>query len=145
MPAAFGLGLKDIVESDSGHSQNSEDISSFGSFGAGRELETLHEGDQEIVKVQEVSQLTREEILKDFTHAEQAVIMTVPAASNVEDLTKFATSSKYFRGEHHLEEMMYHENCPRSVLLQLIDKFRMLLIKHEHDDPAVSMYFKGMQ
>ena len=92
-----------------------------------------------------MSQVTREEILKDFTHAEQAVIMSVPAASNFEDLTKFATLSKYFRGEHHLEEMMYHENCPRSVLLQLIDKFRMLLIKHEHDDPAVSMYFKGMQ
>ena len=40
----------------------------------------MPEGDQEIVKVQEVSQVTREEILKDFTHAEQAVIMSVPAA-----------------------------------------------------------------
>ena len=29
--AAVGLGLKDIVESESGNSQNSEDISSFGS------------------------------------------------------------------------------------------------------------------
>ena len=86
--------------------------------------------------------MTREEILKDFTHTEQAVIMSVPAATNVEDLTKFATLSKYFRGEHHLEEMMYHENCPRSVLLQLMDKFRMVLVKHEHKDPAVSMYFK---
>ena len=98
-PAAVGLGLKDIVESESGHSQNSEDISSFGSYGAGRELGTLPEGDQEIVKVQEASQVTREEILKDFTHA---VIMSVPAATNVEDLTKFATLSKYLRGEHHL-------------------------------------------
>jgi hypothetical protein len=93
----------------------------------------LPEGDQKIVKVQEVSQVTREEILKDFTHAEQAVIMSVPAATNVEDL------------EHHLEEMMYHENCPRSVLVQLMDKFRMVLVKHEHEDPTVSMYFKGMQ
>ena len=101
-PAAVGLGLKDIVESDSSHSQNSKDISSFGSYGAGRELETLPEGDQEIVKVQEVSQVTREEILKDFTHAEQAVIKSVTAATNVEDLTKFATLSKYLRGEHHL-------------------------------------------
>ena len=54
------------------------------------------------MKVQEVNQVTREEILKDFTHAEQAVIMSVPAATNVEDLTKFATLSKYLRGEHHL-------------------------------------------
>ena len=45
-----------------------------------------------------MSQVTREEILKDFTHTEQAVIMSVPAASNLEDLTKFATLSKYFRG-----------------------------------------------
>jgi hypothetical protein len=76
--AAVGLGLKDIVESES---QNSEDISSFGSYGAGRELGTLPEGDQEIVKVQEASQVTREEILKDFTHA---VIMSVPAATNAQ-------------------------------------------------------------
>jgi len=146
-PAAvgLGLGLRDIVESDSGQSQNSEDISSFGSYGAGRELETLPEGDQELVKVQEVSQVTREEILKDFSLAEQEAITSVPAASNVEDLTKFAGLSKYFRGEHHLEEMMYHENCPRAVLLQLMDKFRSVLVKHEHEDPAVSMYFKGMQ
>ena len=89
-------------ELHTGHSQNSEDISSFGSYGAGRELGTLPEGDQEIVKVQEVSQVTREEILKGFTHAEHPVIMSVPAATNVEDLTKFATLSKYLRGEHHL-------------------------------------------
>ena len=62
----------------------------------------MPEGDQKIVKVQEVSQVTREEILKDFTHVEQAVIMSVPAATNVKDLTKFATPIKYLRGEHHL-------------------------------------------
>ena len=78
------------------------------------------------------SQETRKQILKDFTLVEQAVVVSVHAASNVEDLTKFAGMSKYFRGEHHLEEMMYHENCPRSVLLQLIDKFRLVLVKHEH-------------
>ena len=54
------------------------------------------------MKVEEVCQVTREEILKDFTRAGQAVIMSVPAATNVEDLTKFATLSKYLRGEHHL-------------------------------------------
>merc|ERR1712142_465181 len=123
--AGLGLGLRDIVESDSGQSQNS-DISSFGTWGVGRELETLPEGDQELVKVQEVNQ-------------------SVPAAMSSEDLTKFARLSKYFRGEHHLEEMMYHENCPRAVLLQLIDKFSSILVKHEHEDPAISMYFKGMQ
>ena len=61
------------MESESG--QNSEEISSYGGFGAGSELETLPEGDQEIVKVEEVSQVTKEEILKNFTLAEKALIM----------------------------------------------------------------------
>ena len=60
--------------------------------------------------------------------------LVVPAANNSDDLTRFAALSKYFRGEHHLEEMMFHENCPRSTLLQLVDKFRAVLIKHEHED-----------
>ena len=52
----------------------------------------------------------------------------------------FATLCRYFRGRHHLEvrgggvtawlqEIMYHENIRRSALLQLVDKFRELLIK----------------
>ena len=57
---------------------------------------------------------------------------------NVEDLTRFATM-------YHLEEMMYHENCPRSVQLQPKDKFRMVLFQHEHKDPTASKYFKMVQ
>ena len=52
----------------------------------------------EDVKVQKVSQVIREEILKDYTQADQTVIMSVPSASNVEDLTRFDTMSKYFKG-----------------------------------------------
>ena len=55
-------------------------------------------GDQKIVKVQKVSQVTREEILKDYTQADQTAIMSVPSASNVEDLNRFATMSKYLKG-----------------------------------------------
>ena len=55
-------------------------------------------GDQKIVKVQKVSHVTREEILKDYTQADQTVIMSVPSASNVEDLTRFDTMSKYLKG-----------------------------------------------
>ena len=58
---------------------------------------------------------------------------------------RFASLCKYFRGEHHLEEIMYHENIRRSALLQLIDKFRDILVKVEHEDPAVSMYFRRME
>ena len=50
-------------------------------------VESLRLCHKEISKLHEVNWVTREEILKDFTHAEQAVIASVPAASNVEDLT----------------------------------------------------------
>ena len=40
---------------------------------------------------------------------------------------------------------MYHENIGRSSLVQLIDKFRSILLKHEHEDPAVGMYFRKME
>jgi hypothetical protein len=40
---------------------------------------------------------------------------------------------------------MYHEHCPKVVLLQLMGKFKMTLVKHEHEDPAVSKYFERVQ
>lgn len=46
----------------------------------------------------------------------------------------------YFKGEHHIEEIMYHENLRRSQLLQLLDKFRDVLITYEHEDPAIAMF-----
>ena len=81
------------------------------------------------------------DILKDFSPAEREVIMKVPAAANLDDLKLFVKLSQYFRGEHHLEEIMYHENMRRSTLLTLIDKFREILVKHEHEDKAITSYF----
>ena len=49
--------------------------------------------------------------------------------------------SKYWRGEHHIEEMMYLENCSRYELLQVLDKFSAILVKHEHEDPVVTKYW----
>jgi hypothetical protein len=64
-----------------------------------REVKTLPAGDQKIVKVQMVSQVTREEILKDNIQICIQVYQTIiVSATNVEDLTRFATMSKYFRG-----------------------------------------------
>ena len=54
-------------------------------------------------------------------------------------------NEQILQGEYHLEEMMYHENCPRSVQLQPKDKFRMVLFQHEHKDPTASKYFKMVQ
>lgn len=117
-----------------------EEGSSLGSYSGRRQLD-LPEGDRDLA----VPFATTEQMLSGFSPAERAVIMKVPAASNPEELQRFASLCKYFRGEHHLEEIMYHENIRRSALLQLIDKFRDILVKVEHEDPAVSMYFRRME
>ncbi|XP_015190661.1 PREDICTED: nitrogen permease regulator 3-like protein isoform X1 [Polistes dominula] len=46
----------------------------------------------------------------------------------------------YFNGGHHLEEIMYLENIRRSQLLQILDKFRDILITRECEDPAIDMF-----
>lgn len=47
----------------------------------------------------------------------------------------------YFTGEHHLEEIMYLENIRRSKLLQILDKFRDVLITCENEDPAMALFY----
>ena len=47
----------------------------------------------------------------------------------------------YFRGGHHLEEIMYLENIRRSQLLQILDKFRDILITCESEDPAIALFY----
>lgn len=54
---------------------------------------------------------------------------------------KCAIVSGYFKGEHHLEEIMYFENLRRSQLLQLLDKFRDVLIIYETEDPAIATLY----
>jgi len=115
-----------------------EEVSSAGSYSGRRDLPEA--GEQAAVP----SAASTEQLLAAFTPAERAVIMKVPAAAVPEDLAMFAALARYFQGRHHLEEIMYHENIRRSALLQLVDKFRDLLIKAEHEDPAVSMYFRRM-
>lgn len=47
----------------------------------------------------------------------------------------------YFDGGHHLEEIMYLENIRRSQLLQILDKFRDILITSESEDPAIALFY----
>ncbi|KAJ8673394.1 hypothetical protein QAD02_004656 [Eretmocerus hayati] len=47
----------------------------------------------------------------------------------------------YFNGAHHLEEIMYLENICRSQLLQILDKFRDVLITCENEDPAMALFY----
>ncbi|XP_068629292.1 GATOR complex protein NPRL3 [Battus philenor] len=81
--------------------------------------------------------------LHAFTAAERAVITALPAAAHPDDLMLLARLHKkgYFRGEQHLEEIMFMENVTRSQLMQLLDKFKDVLITFETEDPAVAMLY----
>ncbi|EFN77603.1 GATOR complex protein NPRL3 [Harpegnathos saltator] len=50
----------------------------------------------------------------------------------------------YFNGGHHLEEIMYLENIRRSQLLQILDKFRDVLITSECEDPAIALFYSPL-
>lgn len=72
--------------------------------------------------------------------AEKEMVMKVEAAQNPEDLKLFAKLCVYFRGRHHLEEMMYRANLRRSQLLHLIEKFRPVLITCQHPDDSITLF-----
>ncbi|KAJ3642280.1 hypothetical protein Zmor_025080 [Zophobas morio] len=84
----------------------------------------------------------QEELLLDFPDEERGNIFKIPATNTPEDLRLFATLCRkgYFHGDHHIEEIMYLENLRRSQLLQLLDKFRDVLITYETEDPAIAMF-----
>merc|ERR1740128_568075 len=92
---------------------------------------------ENILEESKTKEKRREQILREFTPEEREVLLAVPAADNIEDLARFVHLSRYFRGQHHLEEIMYLENIRRSTLLHLLDKFRDLVIKTEHEDPVI--------
>ncbi|XP_063860147.1 GATOR1 complex protein NPRL3-like isoform X3 [Scylla paramamosain] len=72
--------------------------------------------------------------------AEKEMVMKVEAAQNPEDLKLFAKLCVYFRGHHHLEEIMYRANLRRSTLLHLIEKFRPVLITCQHPDDSITLF-----
>nr|CAI94886.1 chromosome 16 open reading frame 35 [Homo sapiens]CAI95612.1 chromosome 16 open reading frame 35 [Homo sapiens] len=80
------------------------------------------------------------ENLLALSEHERAAILSVPAAQNPEDLRMFARLLHYFRGRHHLEEIMYNENTRRSQLLMLFDKFRSVLVVTTHEDPVIAVF-----
>lgn len=78
-------------------------------------------------------------IFDSFSPVEKRSLVLMQSKVDKDDILFFLSMSKYFRGEHHLEDIMYYENLPRSKLLILIDKFRSMLITVQHEDPAISM------
>ncbi|CAD7005810.1 unnamed protein product [Ceratitis capitata] len=83
------------------------------------------------------------ELLSVFNETDRAAIRRIPASSNVDDLSLLVKlyQAGYFKSEHHLEEIMYFQSLRPAELLQLLDKFRDVLIIYETEDPAIaSMY-----
>ncbi|XP_062999012.1 GATOR1 complex protein NPRL3 isoform X3 [Elgaria multicarinata webbii] len=87
-----------------------------------------------------VNKRMTENLLTSLSEHERESILSVPAAHNPEDLRMFARLLHYFRGRHHLEEIMYNENMRRSHLLMLFDKFRSVLVVTNHEDPVISVF-----
>ncbi|XP_053550477.1 GATOR complex protein NPRL3 isoform X3 [Bombina bombina] len=87
-----------------------------------------------------VNKRATENLLASLSQNEREAILNVPAAQNPEDLKMFARLLHYFRGRHHLEEIMYNENMRRSQLLMLFDKFRSVLVVTNHEDPVISVF-----
>lgn len=75
-----------------------------------------------------------------------SIILQIPATNTPEDLKLFASLCRkdYFQGNHHVEEIMYLENLRRSQLLQLLEKFRDVLITYETEDPAIAMFSSSL-
>lgn len=86
-----------------------------------------------------------ETLLASLSEHERQVILNIPAAQNPEDLRMFARLLHYFRGHHHLEEIMFNENMRRSQLKTLFDKFRSVLVVTNHEDPIISIFQSPME
>ncbi|XP_055952806.1 GATOR complex protein NPRL3-like isoform X1 [Argiope bruennichi] len=87
--------------------------------------EDLSLREQDSIRQANLTPLERDSILRDASH------------NSKDDLKNFIRFCPYFRGRHHLEEIMYCENIRRSHLLSLLDKFRNILITCQFEDTAV--------
>lgn len=83
------------------------------------------------------------QLLLAFDEPDRSAVRRISAASNAEDLGLMVKlfQQGYFKGQHHLESIMYFENLRRSQLLQLLDKFRDVLIIYETEDPSIATLY----
>ena len=78
------------------------------------------------------------DLWQSLSKKERMCILKMQNLVDPEDVSFFLRIFPYFRGQHHLEEIMYYENLRRSELVTLIDKFRSMLITTHHEDPAAA-------
>lgn len=85
------------------------------------------------------------ELIQIFEESDRSAIRRIPASANLDDMSLMVKlyQAGYFKSEHHLEEIMYFENLRRSQLLQLLDKFREVLIIYETEDPTIALMYNN--
>jgi len=79
-------------------------------------------------------------ILSAFSSTDRQAILDI--STDKEELAKFAKVAVYMNGKYHVEEIMYHMDLRRAQLLAFVDKFRDIIVRHEHEDPALTMYYE---
>ncbi|XP_035790525.1 GATOR complex protein NPRL3-like [Anopheles albimanus] len=112
------------------------------SVGGGLQMASSTDNDESIASIDDDDDKLRR-LLAAFPEPDRKAVARIPAASSPEDLALMVRlwQAGYFKGEHHLEEIMYFENLRRSQLLQLVDKFREVLIIYETEDPAIASLY----
>jgi nitrogen permease regulator 3-like protein len=100
----------------------------------------LSDTDETMTSIDEEEKITK--MLSVFEPNDREAIMKVPASFEDLNLMVRLWQSGYFKGEHHLEEIMFYENLRRSQLLQLLDKFRDVLILYETEEEWLYFFNK---
>lgn len=91
------------------------------------------------------SMASAEETYHNLNGEEQMALMNImnTTLANADDFRLLMRLLKqgYLAGDHHIEEIMYLENIRRSELLQLLGKFKDLLVVVEMEDPTISNFY----
>lgn len=84
-----------------------------------------------------------EEMFHELNDDEQMSMMLIPSSANSDDfqLLMKLLRNGCFKGERHIEEIMYLQNIKRSDLLQLLEKFKDVLVTVEMQDPIISCFY----
>jgi hypothetical protein len=103
----------------------------------------LRSDTESVVTTYSESMCKAEKMFHELDEAEQMAMMHIPATANPDDfqLLMRLLRKGYFKGNHHIEEIMYLQNIRRSDLIQLLDKFKDVLVIVEMQDPIISCFY----
>ncbi|ETN64553.1 alpha globin regulatory element containing [Anopheles darlingi] len=138
----YANSLSGVMTTTANSNTRPSSASHRSSVGGGLQMASSTDNDESIASIDDDDDKLRR-LLAAFPEPDRKAVARIPAASSPEDLALMVRlwQAGYFKGEHHLEEIMYFENLRRSQLLQLVDKFREVLIIYETEDPAIASLY----